>query len=191
MNPQIQDRTHTPMDSVSRKETTDRYLSDGFDHINVWSRGKTELGRALSHFAKAHFTHPVFGTFHSMEAYWHWLRSVNRPDHLRHLWGFMAKKAGKEQTTFLFEDRQMFMDLILDGNYHKISQNKDIEQMLVSSKLPFDHYYVYGDEHGGACAHIWPLGATWQIEMFETLRTMFQNNEKPKKIDYTAALRMH
>jgi hypothetical protein len=40
---------------------------DGVTHINVYSRGNTELGRLLSNFAHTPFSHPEFGEFASVE----------------------------------------------------------------------------------------------------------------------------
>jgi hypothetical protein len=46
---------------------------DGVTHINVYSRGNTELGRLLSNFAHTPFSHPEFGEFASVEGFWYWL----------------------------------------------------------------------------------------------------------------------
>lgn len=41
--------------------------TDGIDHINIYSKGKTTLGRMLSNFACTPFTHPEDGKFASIE----------------------------------------------------------------------------------------------------------------------------
>jgi hypothetical protein len=33
--------------------------TDGIDHINIYSKGYTKLGRLLSNFTKSEFTHPI------------------------------------------------------------------------------------------------------------------------------------
>src|SRR5882724_14111 len=71
--------------------------NDGIDHINIYSKGATELGRALSNFAHS----PVKlkdGNFASLEGYWYWLLSNKdaKAEILRKLYGWEAKKAGRE-----------------------------------------------------------------------------------------------
>ena len=47
---------------------------DGITHINVYSKGATALGRALSNFARIPVMVVPNGRFESVEAYWYWLR---------------------------------------------------------------------------------------------------------------------
>ena len=46
---------------------------DGITHINICSKGKTELGRLLSNFAHTPFWLQGAGRFESVEGYWFWL----------------------------------------------------------------------------------------------------------------------
>ena len=67
--------------------------TDGVDHINVYSQGKTQLGRNLSNFSRF----PICtddGNFYSIEGYWYWL--LTKDDSLRKMWGFKAKAHGRE-----------------------------------------------------------------------------------------------
>lgn len=113
---------------------------DGIDFINIYSRGKTQLGRKLSHFHKATFVHPYFGQFMSVEGLWYWLRCAERPDILRYKYGFQAKKLGYVYKPVWYSD---FWEDIAGANYQKIIQNKDILEELKESTLPFKHYYVF------------------------------------------------
>ena len=45
-------------------------LNDGVDHINIYSRGKTQLGRMLSNFYLSPFNHPVYGGFNTVEGFY-------------------------------------------------------------------------------------------------------------------------
>lgn len=47
--------------------------TDGVNHINVYSRGVTEIGRVLSNFEPCEIE-TNHGTFASLEGYYHWLR---------------------------------------------------------------------------------------------------------------------
>lgn len=66
---------------------------DGVTHINIYSKGKTEIGRWASNFQYA----PIViddGHFDSVEGYFYWLGTRNAQ--LRFLSGFAAKKLGRE-----------------------------------------------------------------------------------------------
>lgn len=71
---------------------------DGVDHINVYSRGRTGLGRVLTNFAHTPFTVPEHGTFASVEGYWYWLQcpAGAARERLRPLHGHRAKQIGRE-----------------------------------------------------------------------------------------------
>jgi len=47
---------------------------DGVTHINIYSKGKTKLGRLLTNFAHTPFTHAEYGQFASVEGFWYWIR---------------------------------------------------------------------------------------------------------------------
>ena len=46
--------------------------NDGITHINVYSKGKTTLGRWLTNFAHTPID-TIDGHFESIEGYWYWL----------------------------------------------------------------------------------------------------------------------
>ena len=49
--------------------------TDGINHINIYSKGKTEVGRILSNFNTPFFKYETpHGKFRSLEGYYHWLR---------------------------------------------------------------------------------------------------------------------
>lgn len=117
--------------------------SDGIDHINVYSKAKTQLGRNLSNFAHLPFNHPKHGFFASMEAYWYWVKTGMKHNNLRRLYGLSAKTAGIREDIVKI-DSALFMDLICDGLRLKILQNTSLRDALKNSNLPLRHYYVYG-----------------------------------------------
>jgi len=71
----VEDLFSKPVSDVLPKD--DRInTKDGIDHINLYSRGHTELGQYLSNFAYT----PIQtedGRFNSIEAYWYWLNTHN------------------------------------------------------------------------------------------------------------------
>jgi hypothetical protein len=120
---------------------------DGITHINIYSNGKTLLGRLLSNFAKLPFKHP-YGDFTSIEGFWYWL-SVDpenpRREELRKLWGWEAKKLGRELRGKDWVEDFWFKKHILFALQIK-SENPLITKLLSENLLPFEHYYVYNDK---------------------------------------------
>lgn len=118
-------------------------VKDGVTHINIYSKGKTELGRLLSNFAHTPFDHQMYGRFESIEGFWYWLSTGERHDELRHLHGYTAKEAGRKYSRITVPD---FIEYIKKAIRLKIYQNPVIYDALKESTLPFRHYYWYGDE---------------------------------------------
>lgn len=115
---------------------------DGVEHINIYSKGKTELGRLLTNFAYAPFTHPEYGSFASVEGFWYWLRNGKQHEELRTMYGFKAKEYGKQ---FESVGCSTFQEDIKEAIRCKLRQNRNILKMLVDSNLPLEHYYWYGN----------------------------------------------
>lgn len=113
---------------------------DGEDHINVYSKGLTSLGRKLSNFAHTPFR---FGnkTFASVEAWWFWRQCED--DLLLPLYGWDAKNFGQLRTGHLhFPDPTK--EELLEVYLQKLKDNPSILWEMKRNALPYDHYYVYG-----------------------------------------------
>lgn len=156
-----------------------RKFVDGVDHINIWAHGDTKLGRMLSHFHYAPFNHPYFGPFNSMEGFWHFIKSEEKDDTLRRLYGLEAKRYGKALSEIPYVDD--FFNIIKLGNYHKISQNPKISELFVQSALPFEYYYRSGPER----QIIQPDGYDWLVAGFEELRRLMKAGQVPVEPDYS------
>ncbi len=125
---------------------------DGVTHINIYSKGKTELGRLLSNFGHTPFKHPDYGFFSSIEAFWYWLSLGKSNDNLRSLYGYQAKKEGAALRVALEKQGNKpphidnFKAEIKKAILCKIEQNERLSSLLKNSTLPLTHYYVWGDE---------------------------------------------
>lgn len=117
---------------------------DGVSHINIYSQGKTELGRLLSNFAFFAFEHPEHGFFTSIEGLWYWLGVEDKEaaNVLRYVYGHEAKKVGRELRGKDWNDSEDFKDSIIQALEMKASHPK-IKKLLSENPLPFYHYYVY------------------------------------------------
>lgn len=113
--------------------------TDGIDHINIYSKGKTEIGRWLSNFAYS----PVqteHGWFDSLEGYWYWQTTLN--DRLREVHGFPAKKLGKESEKIIEISDEVFKSKICKALDAKLKTRP--KWVAEQCNLPLKHYYEYG-----------------------------------------------
>lgn len=112
---------------------------DGVHHINIYSKGKTEVGRWLSNFQYC----PIqteHGDFNSLEGYWYWLTTCN--DELRELDGFAAKKLGKESKKVREYTNEEFRQYICKALDIKLKTRP--RWVAEKCNLPLKHYYEYG-----------------------------------------------
>lgn len=148
--------------------------TDGIDHINIYTKGKTELGRSLTNLSPYPLIHDGV-RFHSMEAFWyyHKLRMLGLTYlHFSTMKGFEAKKAGaKIKENLSPEQFEEFKALMIDGMKCRLRQNRQLLQLLVDSDLPFKHYYGYGSTAAG-----WKIVELtrhdWQCELYEEIRSI-------------------
>lgn len=118
--------------------------NDGLTHINVYSKGQTELGRFLSNFAMARIL-TEDGWFASIEGYWYWLGVQD--DRLRTVYGWEAKQLGRTLRAPDWQFSEAFKDKIRAAITIKINDFEIAKAELIASKhLPLTHYYVYGSK---------------------------------------------
>lgn len=117
---------------------------DGINHINIYSKGSTAIGRFLSNFADCHI-HTEDGYFRTVEGYWYWLSTKHEP--LRDFVGWQAKQVGRKQRGDDWNDSPEFQDKISKAIIIKILQDKWAQQELIKTvQLPLYHYYVYNSK---------------------------------------------
>lgn len=143
--------------------------NDGIDHINIYSKGKTELGRFLTNFAHTPIS-TSDGRFESVEGYWYWLSC--RDDKLRELWGWEAKKYGRSVEADDWLDDPQFQQKILDAIEMKIRLSDRFYTEFKDSKLPFDHYYNYNGKV------VRPKDGRWILEFLEQWRKRLTTYEE-------------
>lgn len=163
--------------AFKEKHSLDRILydpkDDGVTHINIYSRGHTELGKALSNFAHTPFHHPIHGYFASIEAFWYWLSTGGQRNELRALHGYQAKEAGK----VVREEVKKFGGLVQVKDFKaqikkailcKVEQNEQLRLDLKASTLPLTHYYVWGEQPNVKVSQ--PGDFAWIYEYISDLR---------------------
>lgn len=156
-------------------------LKDGITHINVYTKGKTELGRMLSNLYNSPTT-IVFQndslTFKSLEGYWYFLvyyfYSKEKDFSFCSYSGFEAKQQGQKIVkenkieTRLITTTEDFLNLFKESLKLKVKQNKKILTLLTYSELPFFHYYFYGTEENPKI--IYKDEYNWILDIFDEIR---------------------
>ena len=149
---------------------------DGYDHINIYSKSSSKLGRALSNFTKSTFEHPDYGVFNSIEGFYFWLTG-EKHNQLKYLFGYEAKKFGQMQEKTWMVTKE-FKEEIMYGIYLKILQHPYVQEMLIESTLPFAHYYYYGDMNGKPKVYDRAKQDHYMIDACELIRVKLKEHGK-------------
>lgn len=142
--------------------------NDGIDHINIYSRGTTELGRMLSNFYKFQIK-TKDGIFESVESYWYWMSIADceEKELLRTMFGFQAKKFGKQLVEkYGRRHDDNFESNISNAIWYKFKRNSNLILPRYKS-LPFEHYYVFSGKVTDVKSKY-----TWMIDNIEQMRKM-------------------
>lgn len=149
---------------------------DSIDHINIYSKGKTELGRLLSNFSECPFDYPPYGHFKSVEGFWYWFLTGQKHEYLKNLSGWQAKKEGQKYRDDRVDKKSLTQeqkDIILEAIRCKLRQHKKIRLLLKESTLPFEHYYEYGT--GDSAKRIHLPQYQWIVDEIERIRQILKN----------------
>ncbi len=145
--------------------------NDGVTHVNVYSHGRTELGRLLSNFAHTPFTFDG-ALFASVEGFWYY--TVSGDAVCRGLSGTDAKTTGRRLPALHNPPNAELLSAVYRA---KLAAHPTIARALAASTLPFFHYYVYdgvGVPDGVRDAVRVPEHALWTAQLWEALRAEAQ-----------------
>lgn len=149
------------------------FVQDGVDHINIYSKGKTELGRLLSNFARTPFVYHPWGVFESVEGFWYWYFTGCQHFQFKKLYGYQAKQEGQkyrddriDKTGITESDREV----ILEAIRCKLRQNKNILKLLTENTLPFAHYYEYSGKRVYKPEYDWIVDEITRINLLMRAR---------------------
>lgn len=152
-------------------------LEDGITHINIYSKGATELGRLLSNFAHSPFVYPDLGKFECLEGFWYWHLTGRKYEQFRALNGYESKKLGKTLRDDRIDNEGMSpedKEIILEAIRCKLRQNRYILNKLAESELPFTHYYWSGDINKPKIQYLPQY--SWLTKEFERIRKLMKKN---------------
>lgn len=139
---------------------------DGITHINIYSKAQTTLGRALSNWTPCTINTSI-GQFRSIEGLIFYLGSFD--ERLRDVFGFKAKQLGEQLDRGIRLPEDIFRRIVTEGMYSKIEHlTPEFQKQFKFSKLPFTHYYTYGNKVIDVPK--WE----WQIKVWEKIREELQ-----------------
>lgn len=148
---------------------------DGITHINIYTKGKTEVGRLLTNLSDVPVNSPKHGKFKCVEGFWYWYFTGKQYEQFRNYNGFTAKKEGKKLRDDRI-DKEGLSDKdrieVLQVIGWKIRQSKYLQKLMIESELPFVHYYYYGDS-GNYRLHELPQ-YDWITEELERIRKILK-----------------
>lgn len=147
--------------------------ADGVDHINIFGRPLTTLGRHMSTNSRRFaFTDECYDRFSSIENFWAFIRAEEKDDDLRRMSSVDLRNTARNYTEVFVEN---FKALIINAYYQRIKQNKELLDQIVKSSLPFDCYYVNKDG-----LRIRPGGYyKWLLAGLEEVRKAIKENREP------------
>jgi len=114
--------------------------TDGVNHFNIYSKGRTELGCFLSHF-QHHPMETEDGPFDSLEGYWYWL--YTKDDRLRYLSGYDAKRLGQSLRRLAVNETLIMHKIIAATKIKLDTMPLHLLKELHTSRLPLIHAYVH------------------------------------------------
>lgn len=150
------------------------WKGDGVDHINIWRRGETELGRFLALDSDLAVNHKYFGRFGSVETFWYYIQSRERDDRIRSMYGKTLKNFIRKLTR---EQITNFRAMIADTMYQRVLQYPPLFHELKQSTLPFDYYYI--DKRSEAGVPIRPNFFKWVLSAMEEIRRAIKEEREP------------
>lgn len=135
---------------------------DGIAHINVYTKGRTPLGKMLSNLSRFGFLHEDYGWFECLEGYWYWLATGCRHEQFKTMNGWDAKSIGSKMERVELPD---FQTRFKEGMRLRLEQNEQLRTELLNSTLPFEHYYDYK----GAIRDV-KERHQWQFDFYDAYR---------------------
>lgn len=139
---------------------------DGVTHINIFSRGKTPLGKALTNMSDLGFKINKLGYFNTMEGYYWYVSTGSLYPEFMRLTAFEARRKGLKMKRV---DDPAFKDKIKTAILIKLRTHQWILDDLNKTNLPLTHYYVYGKSDDD-CVVRPANNSLWIVDYIESLR---------------------
>ena len=141
---------------VKSNDSLIKYLDkdDGITHINVYSKGKTELGRLLSNFAHTPFKYNN-EIFQSVESYWYYSKTGNLD--FKDLIGYKAKECYRNKYPKNYKGSNPSKEQLKEIYKLKLQHHPNIKKLLLQNNLPLAHYYIMDGKQIDANEFLWTV----------------------------------
>ena len=150
---------------------------DGQNHFNLSTAATTALGEAMSLTSDLSFTHSHLGPVRCLEGIWGYMLSKPRAKAFLEKpyksMGWLRKHAT------LMEDAPNIRLVIADALWQKVSQYKEVVDVLKESTLPFD---VYVRSFDGLLKRTFFAG--WYIVLVEEIRRSIKSGKEPNLFQF-------
>lgn len=144
---------------------------DGVEHINIWAKGATWLGKFLSHRTLCELNLPE-GRFLCVSAYWYHL-TCKEDSRLSHVNGWETELLAAQLTALPKKQQLPAAELqakIKKALDAKIKWSDYWQEEFTESELPFLHYYL--DAEGNVVDE--SRKYRWLLNHLEARRTLLQ-----------------
>lgn len=150
---------------------------DGISFINVYSKGRTNLGKQLTNMFPYSFMYDGI-QFNSVEQAWHYYKFVNIDtnvaNHILTLTNpfecLKYARANKTEAVVEYVKTSSFQSKMKDVINTRISSDNTLKTLLRNSWLPFEHFYTYGKEGSKQVVHDQRNKYEWLLDIFDDIR---------------------
>lgn len=150
----------------------DQWKGDGVDHINIDFMGETDLGKVLEFGSRPGFNHHIFMNFSTIQGFWWYLRSIERPDDMRTLVGWELRKLSMKSKGS--RPIKHLRAIIMDAAYQRVTSNPRIAALMYKNELPFDSYQI-----AKTGVRIRPSHHSWMVEGYTEIARALQTGTQP------------
>lgn len=159
-------------------------MDENVNHINVSIQSRSDLGKALHPDFNLPWTHPEFGEFLSIRAFWQFILGEKADDRLRTMHSRELKEYAQNRRGMTPRSQMPnFQALTLIATYYRIQSLPGLKEMLMDSHLGLDSYQPANRE-GPARRNEF---ASWFIPGLEIIRFALLKSEKPNFSDFMDA----
>lgn len=179
-----QERARAQQRQAGSNRRTSVPFFDGTDHINLWDRGETQIGRALSMEADINLHVEGLGRFRSFYALWVYLTTKHRTMAMRNAPAFQLRKMARER-----RDNDNYVEapnarwIVLNALADYVVKDKDLaDALIMTDGVPLLSYVV---ANGQRSLH---SQAKWWIPFVQYIRAAMVGG-LPIDDEYLSAMR--
>lgn len=115
---------------------------DGYDHINLWDRAKTPLGRALAMDSDLNFEVPGLGKFRSFYALWVYLTTKNRSTAMCSAPAYKLRQMARERKDAgTYIEPENYRYVLMSALWNYVTADKQlVDAIITSGEVPLVSY---------------------------------------------------